>query len=109
MAPKDLAGLLASAGIQKLPGMIPFTVFETPKTIVIRNPIPESKVDYVIFPKRDIKSIGEISEEDAPFLMDAYLAARHMIEKEKLSHYRIFTNGPGFQDVTYLHFHLIGK
>jgi hypothetical protein len=109
MEMKELAGLLASVGIQKIPGVIPSVVFETPKTIVVKNPIPESEVDYVIFPKKDIKSIGEISEEDAPFLMDAYLAARHLIEKEKLSRYRILTNGPGFQDVSYLHFHLIGK
>jgi hypothetical protein len=109
LSPEDLAGLLASVGIQKLPGLIPLVVLETDKTIVIKNPLPEARVDYIIIPKKDIKNIGQISEEDAPYLLDAYVVARDIIEKEKLSKYRIYTNGPGFQDVTYLHFHLISK
>ena len=125
LSPKDLAGLLASVGIQKLPSLIPFVVLETDKTIVIKNPLPEARgsspfspvkarrpditLDYIIIPKKDIKDIGQISKEDAPYLLDAYIVARDIIEKEKLSNYRIYTNGPGFQDVTYLHFHLTGK
>jgi len=109
LSPKDLAGLLASVGIQKLPGLIPFVVLETDKTIVVKNPLTKAYVDYIIIPKKDIKDIGQISKEDAPYLIDAYLAARDIIEKEKLSNYRIYTNGPGFQDATYLHFHLINK
>lgn len=107
LSAKDLAGLLASAGIQKLPGLIPSVVFETDKTIAIKSPLPEAEIDYVIFPKKDIKNIGEIAKEDAPYLIDAYLVARHIIEKENLVHYAIFTNGPGCQKITYLHFHLI--
>jgi len=105
----DLAGLLASAGIQKLPGLIPFVVFETDKTIAIKSPLPETQIDYVIFPKKDIKNIGEITMEDAPYLIDAYLVARHIIEKENLVNYEILTNGPGLQTLTYLHFHVIVK
>jgi hypothetical protein len=103
---KDLAGLIASVGIQKFPGLIPFIILETDKTIAIKNPLPEPRVDYIIIPKKDIKDIGQISVEDAPYLLDAYVVARDIIKKEKLSNYRIYTNGPGFQDVTYLHFHL---
>jgi diadenosine tetraphosphate (Ap4A) HIT family hydrolase len=109
LSAEDLAGLLASAGIQKLPGLIPFVVFETDKTIAIKSPLPGAQIDYVIFPKKDIKNIGEIAKEDAPYLIDAYLVARHIIDKEKLSNYQFYTNGPGFQNVTYLHFHLIVK
>jgi histidine triad (HIT) family protein len=109
LSPKDLAGLLASVGIQKFPDLMPFVVLETDKTIVIKNPLPKARVDYVIIPKKDIKNIEQISVEDAPYLFDAYEVARYIIEKEKLTNYRLFTNGPGFQDVTYLHFHLISK
>jgi len=125
LSPKDLAGLLASVGIQKLPSLIPFVVLETDKTIVIKNPLtevrgsgpfspvkarrPDTTLDYIIIPKKDIKDIGQISKEDAPYLLDAYAVARDIIEKEKLSNYRIYTNGPGFQDVTYLHFHLTSR
>ena len=104
---KELAGLLASAGIQQLPGFIPAVVFVTDKTIVISSPVPEARLDYVIFPKKDIKNIGEITRADSEYLLDAYLAARHIIEEKKLSNYRFYTNGPGYQKVAYLHFHLL--
>ena len=107
LSKRELAGLLASVGIQQIPGLIPSVVYETDKTIVISSPLPEARLDYVIFPKKDIKDIGEITKEDSEYLIDAYLAARHIIEEKKLSRYRFYTNGPGFQKVTYLHFHFL--
>ncbi len=106
MSRKDLYGLLASAAIQRIPGIIPFIVFETDKTIAVKLPSKKRHFHYVIFPKKDIKNIGELGEEDASYLTDAFLVARHIIEKEKLTRYLMFTNGPDEQDVTYLHFHL---
>jgi histidine triad (HIT) family protein len=106
---EDLLGLVASVGIQKFPKFVPSVVFETDKTVVIRNPHRLQRVHYIIVPKKDIKNIGEISQTDAPYLLDAFFVARSIIEKEGLSHYRLSTNGSGFQDVTYLHFHLVGE
>jgi diadenosine tetraphosphate (Ap4A) HIT family hydrolase len=53
------------------------------------------------------KNISEISAEDAPYLLDIFAVAQHLIKAKALVNYRITTNGPGFQDVTYLHFHLV--
>lgn len=106
---KDLLGLLASVAIQKFPGLMPFKVLETDKTVVIRHPFSSNKIHYVIVPKKDIKNIGEISEADAQYLTDAFFVARWLIEREKLSKYRLYTNGPGSQGVTYLHFHLVAE
>ncbi|HUL31413.1 MAG TPA: HIT domain-containing protein [Thermodesulfobacteriota bacterium] len=106
---EDLLGLLASVGIQNFPRLMPFKVFETDKTVVIKHPFSSDPIHYLIVPKKDIKNIGEISEADAPYLTDAFLAARWVIEREKLSKYRLYTNGPGSQDVTYLHFHLVAE
>ncbi len=104
----DLLGLIASVGIQKFPELIPSVTFETDKTVAIRLPSPPAKrIHFVIIPKKDIKNIGEISETTVGYLIDAFLVAREIIEKERLSKYQIYTNGPGFQDVTYLHFHLV--
>ena len=102
----DLLGLVASVGIQKFPGLIPSVVLETDKTVVIKHPFASERIDYLIFPKKDIKNIGEISESNAGYFIDMYLVARRIIEEEKLSKYMLYTNGPGYQDVTYLHFHL---
>jgi len=105
----DLLGLIASVGIQKFPGLIPSVVLETDRTIVVKHPFPLERIHYLIIPKKDIKDIGEISEVNAQYLIDAYLVVRRIIEKEKLSKYQLFTNGPGFQDMTYLHFQLIAE
>lgn len=106
----DLLGLIASVGIQRFPGLIPSVTFETEKTVAIKLPSSsEEQIHFVIIPKRDIKNIGEISEATAGYLVDAYLVARKIIEEEKLSKYRFYTNGPDYQDITYLHFHLIAE
>jgi diadenosine tetraphosphate (Ap4A) HIT family hydrolase len=107
MSRKDLYGLLASTAIQRIPGVIPFIIFETDKTIAVKLPSQKTHFHYVIFPKKDIKNVGKLDVEDASYLTDAFLVARHIIEKEKLSRYVMFTNGPDDQEVTYLHFHLV--
>ena len=106
---EDLLGLLASVEIQNFPGLMPFKVFETDKTVVIKHPFSSDRIHYVIIPKKDIKNIGEISEANAQYLTDAFFVARWIIEREKLSKYSFYTNGPGSQDVTYLHFHLVAE
>jgi hypothetical protein len=105
----ELAGLLASVGIQKFPGLLPSVVFETDYTIVMQVRSAKQGVHYVIIPKKDIKNIGEISAEDAPYLLDIFAVIQHLIKDKALSSYRVITNGPGFQDVAYLHFHLVAK
>jgi len=109
LSAKELGGLLMSAGIQRTPGVLPDVVYETDKTVVIRSPLVRSGVDYVILPKTDIRDISELSDRDAPYLVDAYRVARYLIEEKKLSNYRFYTNGPDYQDITYLHFHLVVK
>jgi len=106
---QDLLGLLASVGIQKFPALIPLKVCETDKTVAIKHPFSRDAFHYVIFPKKDIKNIGEISEADLQYFVDALWVSRWIIEQKKLSKYRFYTNGPGSQDITYLHFHLVAQ
>jgi len=101
----DLAGLVGSVLVQKFPGWIPSKVVETDKTVVVRLPAGHD-VHYVIIPKKDLKDIGEFTDADAEYLIDVHRVARHLIEKDGLRKYRLYTNGPEFQEVTYLHFHL---
>lgn len=103
---KDLIGLLVSIGIQNTSQFIPNKIKETDKTIVIENPFPESKIHFLIFPKKDIKDISQLSDNDKEYLIDAYAVMNAIIQEKKLTQYRIITNGSGYQDITYLHFHL---
>jgi len=104
--PSDLAGLLASAGIQYAPGLIPGIVRESDRCIAIKHPLPDALHHFVIFPKKDIKSIGEITPEDQAYVMDCIGMIRALALQYRLDRYDVLTNGPALQDVRYLHFHM---
>jgi hypothetical protein len=107
--PNDLAGLLASAGIQRAPGLLPAVVKESARCISIKHPFPDGKVHFVSFPKRDIRDIANISAEDGPFVLECLSHVQALVSEHGLRTYRVITNGPGLQHVTYLHFHLVAK
>lgn len=103
----ELLGLIGSVGVQKLPELIPFVVKETDKTIVIESPVNEDTIHYVIIPKKDIKDVGDISESDKDYIIDAYAVIGQIIREKNLTKYRVYTNGPSYQSVNYIHFHLL--
>ena len=107
--PSDLAGLLASIGVQRTPGLLPGVVKETERCITINHPFPDARVHFVAFPKRDIKDIGSLKTEDAPFVLECLAHIQVLVAENNLRAYRVITNGPGRQDVTYLHFHLVSR
>ena len=106
---QEILGLLGSVGVQKFSGSIPFVVKETDNTIAISHPFPRSDIHYVIIPKKDIKFVEDITEEDADYITDAYAVMAALIREQNLKDYKIITNGPGFQTVEYLHFQLVSE
>ena len=105
----ELVGLFASVGMQRFGNFIPDIQMETDKTIVIRHPRPQYPMHYVVVPKKDIKNIGQLSEGDQEYLVDAWAVINAFVQEKEITSYRIITNGPGYQSVSYLHFHIIGK
>jgi diadenosine tetraphosphate (Ap4A) HIT family hydrolase len=103
----EIAGLVASVVVQKVASVIPAIIAETDKTLVFRHPRPEYRIHYIFVPKKDIKNIGELTEEDKPYIADLYATVVAVIRREGITGYRWLTNGPGKQDVTYLHYHLM--
>lgn len=107
--PNDLAGLLASAGIQKAPALIPNVVLETDQCVVIKHPKPEARIHLVLFPKYDVKDIGSLTPESQPAVMGCFATLPHLVSQNDAKNYRLLTNGPALQHVTYLHFHFMAK
>ncbi|MCP4126821.1 MAG: HIT domain-containing protein [Gammaproteobacteria bacterium] len=106
LAPNEVAGLIASVVVQKMPRLIPGVIFETDKTIVFKHPRPKHRVHYMFVPKKDIKNIGELTDGDGEYIMDLFSTIVTVVNRFEIKNYRLWTNGPEKQDVTYLHFHL---
>lgn len=104
---KQFLGLVGSIGIQF--DQVPNIILETDKTIVVKHPEPSADIHYVLIPKKDIKNIEDLQPEDEPYIMDIMAVNRELVKREGLTKYRLTTNGPGYQEVAYLHFHLIGR
>ena len=107
--PNEIAGLFASVVVQNMPGIIPNVILETDKTIAFKHPRPMNKIHYLFVPKKDIKNIGELTEEDKEYIIDLYSIVAVVINQQGIKNYRLWTNGPGKQEVTYLHFHLVAE
>jgi len=105
----EALGLLASIGVKYAPEYIPDKIYETDKTLAMVHPTAKTKHHYVIIPKKDVKNIAEVAEEDKIYLLDAIAVIQRIIADRKLETYQVVTNGPGYQDVTYLHFHLVSE
>ncbi len=98
-----------SAGIQRLPAVLPGVERESNECLAIRHPQPEGRVHFVLFPKRDARNILELTPEDQPFVMGCFALARELARESIVLNWRLVTNGPALQHVTYLHFHLVAK
>jgi len=107
--PNDFAGLLASIGVQRAPGLLPGVVKETERCITIKHPVPEARTHFVVFPKRDVKDVASLSVEDGPYILECFAHVQALVAGHQLRAYRVLTSGPGRQDVTYLHFHLMAR
>ena len=105
--PNDLAGLVASVGIQRASAALPRMVKENDRCLAIEYPFRKTKFHFVVFPKRDIRSVADISVDDLPYVLDCLAVIRALVVENDLHEYRVETNGPGPQKVTYLHFHLV--
>jgi hypothetical protein len=105
--PNDLAGLLAAAGIQRVPSLLPLVHRETDSCITIKHPFPAAETHFVVFPKRDVKDIANISVEDGPAVLECFAHINWLVTRHNLTRYRVETNGASNQHVTYLHFHLV--
>ena len=102
----ELLGLLTSVGVQRFSALAPSVVKETDKTIVIEHPSPQARIHYLVIPKKDIKNVGDLSDADSAYLIDAFKTVSEIIREKNLTNYRLTTNGPEYQTMTYLHFHL---
>jgi histidine triad (HIT) family protein len=105
--PSELVGLLASAGIRRVPDALPLVVGETERCLAIEHPFRKARLHLVVLPKKDVRDIADISIDDHPHVLDCLALIRRLVVEHGLRDYRVETNGAGLQHVGYLHFHLV--
>ena len=104
---KQVLGLVASAGLHLAPGLLPHIVAQSRVCVGIDSPRKDAPVDLVFFPRRDVRNVLDIDPEDEPYVMGCFALMRQVADQRGLRDWRVMTNGPGQQDIAYLHFHLM--
>lgn len=72
---------------------------------------PQAPVHVLVIPKKEIASVAQVADEDAPLLAHMWLVIRDLAAKLQLADgYRVVVNtgSDGGQSVDHLHFHLLG-
>ncbi len=87
-------------------------LYESSTLIAIKDIAPVAPVHILIIPKKEIRNLQSMSDQDLPILMEVAKVAQDLAEKFEIdqSGYRLITNceSQAGQTVFHLHFHLIG-
>ena len=94
-------------------GEIPTTfLYKNDDLVVFRDINPHAPVHLLIVPARHIRSVNDLTEEDAKIVSDMIMTGKIMAEKEDISKsgYKLLFNVEkgGGQVIFHLHMHLIG-
>ncbi len=93
-------------------GKIPCTkVFENERILAIEDIHPVAPVHVLIMPKKEIRNIQSVDEEDLALIGEMIHVAQIVAEKKGVADgYRLITNNgsDAGQIIFHLHFHLIG-
>jgi histidine triad (HIT) family protein len=87
-------------------------LFENNQLVVFKDINPHAPVHMLIVPKKHIRSINDITDEDREIIAEMIMTAKDMALKENISQsgYKLLFNVErgGGQMVFHLHLHLLG-
>jgi histidine triad (HIT) family protein len=87
-------------------------VYQTESLVVIKDINPAAPVHLLILPKKHIRAINQLTDEDRDIVADLILAGRKMAEDNGIaeSGYKLVFNVErgGGQLIFHLHLHLLG-
>lgn len=97
---------------QIIAGKIPAQkVYEDDNILAIKDIAPKAPVHILIIPKKAIKDLQSVMEEDLVLISEVIKIAQKLAQKFNISQgYRLLTNNGASagQSVFHLHFHLLG-
>jgi histidine triad (HIT) family protein len=87
-------------------------LYEDDKLVVFRDIKPHAPVHLLLVPRRHIRSVNDLTDDDRSILGDLFMAAGEMAKKEGVdqSGYKLLFNVEkgGGQVIFHLHLHLMG-
>ena len=87
-------------------------LYENDKLVVFKDINPHAPVHLLIVPKKHIRSINDLEDEEREIVSEIVMVAKEMAKQQGVSKsgYRIFFNVErgGGQVIFHLHLHLIG-
>ena len=86
-------------------------VYEDDQCLAFRDVAPQAPTHLLVIPKKPVKSIDQLADEDAALLGHLWLVIRNLaLELQLGDGYRVVVNcgADGGQTVDHLHFHLLG-
>ena len=87
-------------------------LFENDTLVVFKDINPAAPVHLLMVPKKHIRSVNDLTEDDKPILSEMLMVGKEMARRQEVSKsgYRLFINVErgGGQVIFHLHMHLIG-
>jgi histidine triad (HIT) family protein len=87
-------------------------LYEGESVVVFKDIHPHAPIHWLIVPRRHIRSINDLTEQDRDIISDLILTAKKMAKEHSISQsgYKLFFNVErgGGQVVFHLHLHLLG-
>jgi histidine triad (HIT) family protein len=87
-------------------------LYQNENLVVFRDIHPQAPVHLLIVPKKHIRSVNDLTDEDREIISELMMAAKKMAKESGVSKsgYKVFINVErgGGQLIFHLHMHLIG-
>ena len=108
LAKTPLGDLIVGVVFGKLSGLLPVKKLkDTKKVIAFWHPKPFWQQHILIVPKRAIRDLASLREDDLPYITEAHTIAQEIVKELGWEDdYFLLTNGGKRQEVHQIHFHL---
>lgn len=84
-------------------------VYEDEKMLVFKDIKPQAKVHVLAIPKKFIKDLDDIDGENIEYITHIFQNIPKVVKLLSLDRgYRVISNCKEYQEVPYLHFHILG-
>ena len=85
-------------------------IFENEEIIVIKDINPKAKIHFLIIPKKEIKTINDLVDDDKILLANMFFVAKNIAKDLKIEewyqlHFNVWEKG--WQEVMHIHLHLL--